>query len=95
MASQDRLVEGYAEALFSVAEAEGVLAGVEDELFRFGKSVEFAPLLRDALTDPSLPAERKKAVIEELLGGKASPLTVRLLGFIVEQGRTKDLARIV
>ena len=95
MADRDRLVEGYARALFSVAEAEGALDDVEDELFRFGKAVEFAPRLREALTDPALPADRKKAVVEELLGGRASPLAVRLLGFILEQGRAKDLPRIL
>ena len=91
----DHLVEGYARALFSLAEAEDGLGEVEDELFRFGKAVEFAPRLREALTDPALPADRKKAVIDELLGGKARPLTVRLLGFIIEQGRARDLPRIM
>jgi F-type H+-transporting ATPase subunit delta len=95
MADKDRLVTGYAQALFSVAEAEGTLETVEDELFRFGKAVERDPGLRDALVDPSLPVDRKKAVLQELLGDKAGPHTVGLLGFIVEQGRAKDLPRIV
>jgi F-type H+-transporting ATPase subunit delta len=95
MAERDALVRGYAQALFAVAEAEGELEQVEDELFRFGKAVEREPGLREALTDPALPVDRKKAVIQELLGEKATGHTVSLLGFLVEQGRAKDLSRIV
>ena len=35
MADKDRVVQGYARALFAVAEAEGELDRVEDELYRF------------------------------------------------------------
>jgi F-type H+-transporting ATPase subunit delta len=89
------LVKGYAQALFAVAEAEGELDRVEDELYRFGKAVEAQPKLREALTDPSLPPERKIAVIREILEDKASRHTVALLGFLVEEGRTRDLSRIL
>jgi F-type H+-transporting ATPase subunit delta len=92
---RDRLIRGYAQALFAVAEAEGDLDQVGDELYRFGKTIEARPELRDALTDPSLPADRKRAVLEELLGGKANPHTLNLLIFLVEQGRARDLQRIV
>ncbi|HEX8099017.1 MAG TPA: ATP synthase F1 subunit delta [Actinomycetota bacterium] len=94
MAERDLLIRGYAQALFSVAEAEGNLEDVEDELFRFGKTVERESDLREALTDPGLPADRKKAVIRELLGAKASSQTVSLLTFVVEQGRGKDIPKI-
>jgi F-type H+-transporting ATPase subunit delta len=95
MAERASLIRGYAQALFAVAEAEGELEQVEDELYRFGKAVEKQPKLREALTDPALPPDRKKAVIEELLEKKAGPHTISLLGFLVEQGRAKDLSRIV
>ena len=95
MARRDDVVHGYAQALFSVAEAEGALDQVEDELFRFARSVEQHGDLRDALADRSLPAERKKSVLSDLLGKKASPHTVSLLGFVVEAGRARDLGAIV
>jgi F-type H+-transporting ATPase subunit delta len=91
---RDKLIQGYARALFTVADAEGELERVEDELYRFGKEVE-GPQLREALTDPALPAERKKAVITDILAGKASRHTVAMLGFLVEQGRAKDLPKII
>ena len=95
MAERDRLVRGYAEAVLAVAEAEGTLDSVEDELYRFARTVERQTDLRDALTDPGLPADRKKAVIQDLLGARANPQTVGLLGFLVEQGLARDLTRVV
>lgn len=95
MADKNTLVQGYAQALFVVAEAEGELEQVENELYQFAKAVEKQPKLREALTDPGLPADRKRAVIDELLGGKASPHTASLLDFLVEAGRAKDLSRII
>jgi len=94
MAEQD-LIRGYAQALFAMAAAEGDLEQVEDELYRFGKTVEREGRLREALTDPALPTDRKRAVIEELLGDRASPHTISLVAFLVEQGRAKDLPKII
>lgn len=88
-------IRGYAQAMFSVAEAESALEVVEDELFLFARALEREPGLREALTDPALPAERKRAVLRDVLGERANPQTVNLLGFIVEQGRAKDLPAIV
>jgi F-type H+-transporting ATPase subunit delta len=88
-------IRGYAEALFSVAEAEDALDVVEDELFRFARALEREQRLRDALTDPALPAEQKRAVLGDVLGERANPHTVNLLGFLVEQGRARELRAIV
>ena len=93
--ASDATVRGYAQAIFAVAEAEGALDQVEDELFRFARTLEQEQSLREALTDPGLPAERKRAVLQDILGERANPQTVSLIGFIVEQGRARDLAAIV
>ena len=95
MAEAEDRVHGYAQAIFQIAEAEGALETVEDELYRFARTVDQQGQLRDALTDPALPADRKKAVLGELLGERASRHTVSILGFLVEQGRARDLGRII
>lgn len=95
MARRDDLIRGYAQALFAVAEAEDVLDKVEDELFRFARSLEQHGDLREALTERTLPADRKKAVLADLLGEQASEHTLHLLGFLVESGRARDLTAIV
>jgi F-type H+-transporting ATPase subunit delta len=93
--AKEELIHGYAQALFSVAEAEGVLGAVEDELFAFAKAIEQNSRLREALTDPALPSENKRGLITDVLGERAHPLTGSLLGFIVDSGRSRELAGIV
>ena len=88
-------VEAYAEALLTIARAEGRLADVEDELFRFARTLEGNDELRLALTDPALPVERRIAVVEELLGGKALRTSTALAAFVVAAGRTSELPAIV
>lgn len=94
MAEKRDVVRGYASAIFQIAEAEGVLERVSDELFRFAKAVEQNNELRTALSDIAIPAERKDAVIYELLGDKASPHTRDIAAFVVAQARTNQLSEI-
>jgi F-type H+-transporting ATPase subunit delta len=93
VADKDRIA-GYASAIFEVAKAEGKLDEVEDELFRMARSLESSSELRDALADPRLPAERKQALVADLLKDKASPLTGALVAFVVGLGRAKELPDI-
>ena len=88
-------IRGYAQALFSVAQAEDALEDVQDELFRFARALDQENQLRETLTDPALPIERKKAVLQDILGTRASPHTVSIVGFLVEQGKTRELPAIV
>jgi F-type H+-transporting ATPase subunit delta len=88
-------IEAYADALLGVARAEGRLDEVEDELFRFGRSLESSDSLRATLTDELIPPAKRQAVVEDLLGGKASPTTTQLLSFVVGSGRAADLPAII
>jgi F-type H+-transporting ATPase subunit delta len=85
----------YAEALFGVARAEGTLGEVEDELFRFSQTLQGSDELREALTDPGIPASRRQQIIEDLLGGRASSTTVALVSLVVGTGRARDLPTII
>src|ERR671922_510083 len=85
------LIRGYATAILQIAEAEGALERVSDELFRFAKAVEQSSELRSSLTDIAIPRERKFAVVEDLLGDRASPQTLNILEFVVSQGRAREL----
>jgi len=95
MVQKDALIRGYADALFAVAEAEGELEPVEAQLYAFAKLVEREPRLREALVDPMLPVENKRGLIRDSLGERANPVAANLLGFLVEQGRARDLVEIV
>jgi F-type H+-transporting ATPase subunit delta len=91
----DARIEGYARALFEIARAEGTLDEVEDELFRFARSYESSDELRNALTDDMIPAAKRQAIVEDLLGGKATSTTTQLLSMVVGSGRSRDLPAII
>lgn len=91
----DQLVNGYAEALFKVVQAEGELDRVEDELFRFGKLLEQNHELKQALSDQSVDKQQREKVLDELLSDKVSSHTLGLLSFIVTQGRARQLPQIL
>jgi F-type H+-transporting ATPase subunit delta len=88
-------IDGYARALFEIARAEGTLDEVEDELFRFARSYESSDNLRTALTDEQIPAAKRQAIVEDLLGGKATPTTTQLVSMVVGAGRGRDLPAII
>ena len=91
----DNRIEGYARGLFEIARAEGTLDEVEDELFRFARSFEGSDALRTALSDEQIPPAKRQAIIEDLLGGKATSTTTQLISMVVGSGRTRDLPAIV
>jgi F-type H+-transporting ATPase subunit delta len=71
----ERLAVG---AVLAGAEKAGRLDAVEDELFRFGRLVGGNVGLLDAFSSRTPGADRKTALVETLLAGKAAPETVRL-----------------
>ena len=91
----DPRTDAYARAMFDVARAEGDLGRIGDERFRFARALEGSDELRSALTDPHLPASRRQQIVEDLLGGKADPSTVALVGMAVGTGRANDLPAII
>ena len=88
-------IDAYASALFEVARAEGSLEAVEDELFKVARTIEGSDELRSALTDQAVPVERRQGIVEDLLGGRASPTTTALVSFVVGAGRARDLPAII
>lgn len=83
-------VSGYAAAVFegcTVAELEEI----EDQLFRFARTVESNRRLRLALGDRDLPVAVRQEVITDLLAGKALPATVRIATYAARGGRARDI----
>jgi F-type H+-transporting ATPase subunit delta len=88
-------IDGYAQGIFEIARAEGSLEKVENELFQFSQLFQGNEQLREKLTDQSLPVEKRQAIVEDLLGQKATPVTVNLISFVVGAGRARELPEIV
>src|SRR5918998_312764 len=71
-------------AAFTGADKAGELEQVEGELFFVGTMVEQQPQVRSALTNPGLPVENKRALVADLLDGRAGRRAAALADLLVE-----------
>jgi F-type H+-transporting ATPase subunit delta len=78
-------------ATIAVAEKDGTLSDVEDELFRFGRILDREPRLAVLLADATMPADGRVALLDEVLGQKARPVTKALLEQTVRTSRDRSL----
>lgn len=79
------------DTLLAAAEQEGQLDTVEDELFRFERILANSGELSAALDEAGVPAERRQALLDSLLGDKVQPITAQLIGHAVTSGRRPNL----
>ncbi|MFE9374441.1 F0F1 ATP synthase subunit delta [Streptomyces sp. NPDC006711] len=87
----DSLEELASTADLTAAQQSGALDDVEDELFRFGRIVTSSPELRSALTSRTATVAAKSELLRSLLGGKANPVTERLVVRLVTRPRGRSL----
>ncbi|MGI9606594.1 MAG: ATP synthase F1 subunit delta [Acidimicrobiales bacterium] len=88
-------INGYADALVSVAQAEGMGPIIEDELFRVARAVERSDELQSTLADAHVPAARRQQIIEDLLDGDVSRVTSALVSMVIAANRGGDLSQIL
>ena len=81
-----------AQSAFMVAEAEGTLEGVEEQLFAFSQAASGSAELQMALTDPSVGPAQKAGLVDTLLANRAAPQTSEVLGYAMShlRGRRVD-----
>lgn len=89
-----RLLRGMVAAELQPVADVDELQQIEDELFRFGRTVAANPPLRAALSDWSVPAGRRTALVASLLQGKAGEVTVRLAQAVTRL-RSRDVAALL
>ncbi|MFR9676814.1 F0F1 ATP synthase subunit delta [Streptomyces sp. TR06-5] len=94
--SSSRGIADAAEELADIAdliaaERAGTLEDVEDEIFRFGRTVASSSELRAALTSRTAKSSAKSELLHSLLGGKAQPATERLVTRLVTRPRGRSL----
>ena len=85
----------YADAFMMLIQAEGNGNEIIDELFRFSRVVEGADELRQALSDQHIPAEKRQQIVDDILAGKAFPLTNTIIATVVGNERLRELPDIV
>lgn len=82
-------VSGYAAAIFETLTV-AQLEEVEDQLFRFARTVDADRRLRAALGDRDLPVPVRQKVIAQLLGSQVLEATGQLAAYAVRGGRARD-----
>ncbi|SFF34958.1 F-type H+-transporting ATPase subunit delta [Actinacidiphila alni] len=87
----DAVEELASGADLAAAQRAGQLDDVEDELFRFGRIVSGSTGLRSALTDQVVGGTAKADLLHRLLGGRANPVTERLVVRLVTAPRGRSL----
>lgn len=78
-------------AAFGVAEKDGSLDRVEDELFRFGRILDREPQLGQLLADRNQPLAGRVGLLTEVLGDKVARVTSTLLEQTVRVPRSRNL----
>ena len=78
-------------AAFGVAEKDGSLDRVEDELFRFGRVLDREPELSRLLSDTATPVDKRLGLLRDVLGMKVASITATLLEQAVRNPRSRNL----
>ena len=78
-------------AAFGVAEKDGSLDRVEDELFRFGRILDREPELSRLLSNTATPVDKRLGLLRDVLVEKVTPVTATLLEQAVRNPRSRNL----
>jgi F-type H+-transporting ATPase subunit delta len=93
--ASDPLVEAYAEALFQVVRAEGMMDRVEEELSHLKKTLDSNAELREFLSNPQISSAGKKDALFKIFGDGVSHVTLHWLDMVVDQERQRRLPVII
>ena len=67
----------------AISDAHDEAQRISDELSTMMDTLEKYPELSDAITDPNRSSEDKSRLIDELIGGKAHPVVLRIMHYLV------------
>jgi len=85
--SQRTVARRYATAFYEEADDNGVLETVDDDVLMLRRSIESNGPLARFFESPVIPQEKKDGVLQELLGDRVAPLTLRFLRLLVHKDR--------
>ncbi|HVC69741.1 MAG TPA: ATP synthase F1 subunit delta [Acidimicrobiales bacterium] len=78
------VLRGYATAILETARADGAAVLVADELGQVERLIVGTPALGTALTDTTVPAVARRAVVTDLLASRVNSATLRLVIRVVD-----------
>jgi F-type H+-transporting ATPase subunit delta len=87
----DAIEDAADTALFVAAEKGNTLDRVEDELFRFERILDANGEAAGLLDEQATPPSRRHELLDSLVGGKVSPITLALLHHAVASQRKRSI----
>lgn len=87
-------LEGFAKAVFEDLSERSVVDEVEDELFRFARTIEGTRELGALLTDQAVAVEARQRVAADLLA-RAQVATARLVAYTIAATRARELVEML
>lgn len=91
----DSVSRAYASALVELAEADGQLSEVADELEQLSELIAREPALKSLLSTRALSVSERAGAIERLFKGQVSELVYRFLQVVNQKDRINKLAGII
>jgi len=88
--SRERIL-GFIRALFEDVGTVERLDEVEDEIFRFARIVESTSELRLVLSNRDLPVQVRQGIVCELLEGRATAETVKLICYLLGNSHPRQV----
>lgn len=83
----------YAQAVFEMADEQGTLDRWERDL-RILAGAFNDESVANFLASPQIPNQEKRRTVQSLLGAEGQPLTLNLVGLLIERGRFGQLPQI-
>jgi len=85
----------YAEALFAIAQEQGKIDQLEEELQGINQVIAGSRELQKVLYHPQITPEEKKEIVKNIFAGRVSPVATNFLYLLVDHKREMFLKDIV
>lgn len=89
-----RIAGRYADALFGLAQEQGKISEIRQDIASVAEVMSTMPDFREILTHPEIPLQQKEAVVNKVFQGKISPEVLAVMFMLIKRGHDVDLATI-
>lgn len=88
----DALASAGIRAALAGAESRGQLDQLEDEIFRFARTVAANGELELALSDPAISTQARDALLEDLLGSRVNQSGLKIVKYVLNNRRGRSVS---
>lgn len=88
------IAEPYAQALMAVAQSNNLTDQIGEDVQSLLALTQESDDLRILLDSPIIEAAKKKAVLQQVVGGQINPFTLNILMLLVDRGRIMLLSEV-